>query len=84
MCSRMNLRQSAPFSYLEFCIYSPVYDPKSFLIHYAVHIWPKFDAKSYFFVANKAVANSLPHRPPIFSVFIKSLCEAYRRFGTDN
>ena len=31
----------------------------------------------------KAVTNSLPHRPPFFSVFQKWLCEAYRRFGTE-
>lgn len=31
----------------------------------------------------KAVTNSLPHRPPFFSVFKKWLCEVYRRFGTE-
>ena len=31
----------------------------------------------------KAVTNSLPNRPPFFSVFKKWLCEVYRRFGTE-
>lgn len=81
MFSRMNLRRRAPFSYLAFCIYSPVWS-KKLLNSLWIHIWSKFVAKSYLLMA-KAVTNSLPHRPPFFSVFKKWLCEVYRRFGTE-
>lgn len=79
MFSRMNLRRRAPFSYLEFCIYSPVWSKKllnSLWSTYLIEI-----RRQKLFVDGQGRHKFFTASPSIFFSFQKWLCEVYRRFG---
>ena len=81
MFSRMNLRRRAPFSYLEFYIYSPVWSKKllnSLWSTYLIEI-----RRQKLFVDGQGRHKFFTASPSICSVFKKWLCEVYRRFGTE-